>query len=97
MRHTDDGPAAPAEALEELVRERLAERVGTDLARGIAREERFTDLGVDSLDVVTVLAALERDCAVERIADGELWDVAESVGALVRHLSAHGSLPGEAR
>ncbi|MDN3270109.1 acyl carrier protein [Streptomyces sp. MA15] len=97
MRHTDDGPTAPAAALEDLVRERLAERVGPDLARGIAREDKFSELGIDSLDIVTVLAALERECAVERIADGELWDIADSVGALVRHLSAHGRLPGEAR
>ncbi|KAA6213154.1 acyl carrier protein [Streptomyces albofaciens JCM 4342] len=108
MRHTDDNqatsaapvdgaPAAPDGALETLVRARLAERVGAELARGIGREEKFHDLGVDSLDIVTVLAGLERECAVERITDGELWDIADSVGALVRHLSAHGRLPGEAR
>ncbi|MFF9077558.1 acyl carrier protein [Streptomyces sp. NPDC014646] len=97
MRHTDDGPAAPTAALEDLVRERLAERVGRDLARSITREDKFFELGIDSLDIVTVLATLERECAVERIADGDLWDVADSVGALVRHLSEHGRLPGEAR
>ncbi|MBU3867668.1 4'-phosphopantetheinyl transferase superfamily protein, partial [Streptomyces sp. 4503] len=104
MRHTDDNPATPADgapaapddALEILVRARLAERVGTALSRDIGREEAFHDLGIDSLDIVTVLADLERECDVERITDGELWDIADSVGALVRHLSAHGRLPGEA-
>ncbi|MFI6638931.1 acyl carrier protein [Streptomyces sp. NPDC050504] len=113
MRHPDNTPATPAApnapatpnapadpadgALETLVRTRLAERIGTELSRSIGRDEAFYDLGIDSLDIVTVLADLERDCDVERIADGELWDIADSVGALVRHLSAHGRLPGEAR
>ncbi|WP_320782409.1 4'-phosphopantetheinyl transferase superfamily protein [Streptomyces sp. CRN 30] len=97
MEHTEDGAAARSAALEELVRTRLAERVGGGVAHGIGREEPFADLGVDSLDIVAVLAALERECGVERIADGELWDLADSVDALVRHLSAHGRPPGATR
>ncbi|GAA1166173.1 hypothetical protein GCM10009654_23850 [Streptomyces hebeiensis] len=92
MRHTregDDGSGTTGR-LEALVREKLAERIGDDLAGSIGRGEEFHDLGIDSLDIVTVLAALERECAVDRIVDGELWDVAHSVDALVRHLSERG-------
>ncbi|MEU4656062.1 4'-phosphopantetheinyl transferase superfamily protein [Streptomyces sp. NPDC023723] len=97
MERTEDGAVARSAALEHLVRARLAERIGPGTAHGIGREEPFADLGVDSLDIVAVLAALERECGVERIADGELWDLADSVGALVRHLSAHGRPRGGTR
>ncbi|MEU0280613.1 acyl carrier protein [Streptomyces sp. NPDC088147] len=94
MRHTHDGQDTTGR-LESLVRDRLAERIGEDLARSVGREEKFHDLGIDSLDIVTVLAALERECAVDRIADGELWDIADTVDALVRYLSEHGRTSAE--
>jgi acyl carrier protein len=94
MRHTHDGQDI-TRGLESLVRDRLADRIGEDLARSVGREEKFHDLGIDSLDIVTVLAALERECGVDRIADGELWDIADTVDALVRYLSEHGRLSAE--
>lgn len=91
VEHTTNAlPATSAGELEGLVRKRLAGRVGPELAGTIPAADKFYDLGIDSLDVVSVLAELERDCAVDRIADGELWDIADSVNALVGYLAAHG-------
>ncbi|MFD6654111.1 beta-ketoacyl synthase N-terminal-like domain-containing protein [Streptomyces parvus] len=86
----DDRQAPAADRTEALVRHRLGARIGAQLAHVLDRGEKFHDVGIDSLDIVVVLAELERDFAVERIADGELWDIADSVDALVRYLDAHG-------
>jgi acyl carrier protein len=74
-------------AIEDLVRGHLAKRVGADLAQTIPGNEQFHRLGIDSLDIVVILAELERECGVERIANGELWEIAGSVRAMVRYLS----------
>ncbi|MFF8916965.1 acyl carrier protein [Streptomyces sp. NPDC015032] len=91
----DDRQASAADRTEALVRDRLGARIGAQLAHALDRGEKFHDVGIDSLDIVVVLAALERDFEVERIADGELWDIADSVDALVRYLDTHGHAPAE--
>lgn len=98
MHHTYEGPPeATTRRIEELVRGRLAQRVGADVADSIPATEKFYDVGIDSLDIVLTLAELERDCGVARIADGELWDIADSVGTLVAYLSEHATvIPEEA-
>ncbi|MFD5393064.1 acyl carrier protein [Streptomyces sp. NPDC127097] len=99
MSHAYEGrPHTAAPGIEELVRRTLAERVGAELAGAISAEEKFSDLGIDSLDLVVTLATLERECGVQRIADGELWDIADSVGSLTAYLAEHATvLPGETR
>ncbi|MCK1795262.1 acyl carrier protein [Streptomyces sp. XM4193] len=91
----DDRQASAAERTEALVRDRLGARIGAELAHALDRGEKFHDVGIDSLDIVVVLAELERDFEVERIADGELWDIADSVDALVHYLDTHGHAPAE--
>ncbi|MCX4640458.1 acyl carrier protein [Streptomyces sp. P9-2B-2] len=99
MSHAYKGqPRTATPGIEELVRRTLAERVGAELAGAIPATEKFSDLGIDSLDLVVTLATLERECGVERIADGELWDIADSIGSLTAYLTEHATvLPGDAR
>ncbi|MFD9538604.1 phosphopantetheine-binding protein [Streptomyces sp. NPDC060022] len=92
-RWTMAAPENPpgTQVFEEEIRTRLEERVGHEVARGIGVDERFRDLGVDSLDLVHVLARLERDLEVPQIAAGDLWEVADTIGTLARHLARVGA------
>jgi acyl carrier protein len=74
--------------LERLVRHRLAAQIGAAVVGEMAVDDRFDELGVDSMKIVLVLAGLERDLAVERITEGELSEVGASIGTIVDHLVA---------
>lgn len=87
----DHVPDIEAE-LDRLVRERLAERLGARFVAELASDEQFGDVGIDSMHLVAVLAGLERDLRVDRIADGELAEIAGSIAHLVRYLAERGHL-----
>jgi hypothetical protein len=74
------------------VRALLAERIGP-VAHQVLVDERLIDLGVPSIDVVAVVAALERD-AVGPDTGGPagLADIGESVRALARYGLSIGAL-----
>ncbi|MCT9935256.1 acyl carrier protein [Planotetraspora sp. A-T 1434] len=72
---------------EALVRRRLAERIGDEVAYGIGVDEPFLAVGVDSLDLMHVVAQLEQDADVKQVAEAELWAVASSIASLVAYIS----------
>ncbi|MEV7908653.1 acyl carrier protein [Streptomyces anulatus] len=71
---------------EALVRRRLAERIGDEVAYGIGFDESFLMVGVDSLDLMHVVAQLEQDARVQQVAQAELWAVARSISSLVAYI-----------
>ncbi|WP_370018385.1 acyl carrier protein [Planotetraspora sp. GP83] len=72
---------------EALVRRRLAERIGDEVAYGIGVDEPFLAVGVDSMDLMHVVAQLEQDADVKQVAEAELWAVASSIASLVAYIT----------
>ncbi|MFF5204974.1 phosphopantetheine-binding protein [Streptosporangium sp. NPDC000396] len=73
--------------LEALVRRRLAERTGDEVAYGIAFDEPFLSVGVASLDLIHIVTQLEQDAQVRQDDQKDLWAVAASVASLVAYLA----------
>ncbi|MEV8635611.1 acyl carrier protein [Streptosporangium sp. NPDC051023] len=78
---------------EALVRRRLAERVGDEVAYGIGVDEAFLMVGIDSLDLMHVVAQLEQDAQVQQIAQADLWAVARSIASLVAYIGGGTARP----
>lgn len=89
--------SAPDRALERRVRERFAERLGEPLVRAIPAGERLAAVGVDSVDVIAVLSALEHDLAIS--IDDAAYAACTSIEGIARvcagALAAGGGRPGE--
>ena len=66
------------------VRSLLAARIG-DIAHRLDADEAFDDLGVSSIDLVAVVAAMERDLSVDGRPPAELGEVAGSVRSLTAY------------
>ncbi|GAA0936921.1 acyl carrier protein [Nonomuraea longicatena] len=73
--------------LEALVRRRLAEQTGEEVAYGVGANEPFLTAGVDSVHLMHLVAQLEEDTGAEPVAEAELWAVATSVSSLVAYLA----------
>jgi hypothetical protein len=88
--HTAAQAAADAAAAEEFVRSLLEARIGP-VARGIASDEPFADVGVSSIDLVFVVAAIERDSGADESA--EFAQVARCFATLTAYYRALRELP----
>ena len=67
------------------MRRALGARVGEATARELPAAMPFAELGIDSLDIVFVVAEVERKLNRRLPTAGDLGEVAGSVDALVRH------------
>ncbi|MFI1377425.1 phosphopantetheine-binding protein [Streptomyces longwoodensis] len=73
--------------LEIRVRTVLGTRVGPELARDLPADARFDEIGIDSLDIVLVLAELEQRDAANALTGKDLREAADCIDSLVRHLA----------